>query len=370
MDSLNSRFKMIRHILFFILIFLSVSTSAQECEELFGNTEQSHFKAKQALIVGGGSYGTAFAQVLSKNFERLFIITRNKQIVDQINKFNISDKLPGIALSSNIRGTTQWEDFSNSEFDLIALALPIQEIRLFLQKNRRFLSPLLKEAPLISLSKGIDMETLSFSEKIISKELKNIKKGQLYFLSGPSFASEMAQGRKTLVNLSGYEDKGLEKVKDLITTDHFQISLTKDIVGVSFSGAAKNILAIASGIAKGLKTGHNTRLALILKINEELMSIGKSLGAKEESFWSPAYFGDIVLSLEEESRNTRFGIAIGKGISSSEFFKQNKKMHVEGFGTVKALYFLVKENFSAPFLRSLYQILYENKDPEDLLAIL
>lgn len=358
---------------------LSTSSINQgDCLENFRDSGQNHFKAKKALIVGGGAYGTAFAQVLSKNFEEVVIITRNEHIVDQINNLNKSDKLPRVKLSSNINGTNQWEELSNSNFDLIALALPIQELRMYLKTNHDFLLPLFKDTPIVSLSKGIDTETFSFPKDIISKEFPVLEKSQLYFISGPSFAKEMAQGRKTLVSLSGYENEGLEKIKKLIATENFQISHTTDVEGVSFAGAAKNILAIASGIAKGLEAGHNSRAALIVKINEELMSMGNVLGIYNDSYWSPAYFGDIILSLEEESRNTKFGIALGKGISPTEFFKQHPGINVEGFGTVKALYFLMKDSYSAlkdeyfpfPFVKNLYQILYENKDPEELLKLL
>ena len=381
---------MIYRFLFLYPFLLSVSAIAQdrilsvpsinqgECLETFRDSGQNHFKAKKALIVGGGSYGTAFAQVLSKNFKELVIITRNEHIVDQINNLNKSDKLPDIKLSPNIKGTTQWEELSSNNFDLIALALPIQELRMFLNTNHDLLLPFLKDTPIVSLSKGIDIETSFFPKEIILEEFPFLEKDQLYFISGPSFADEMAKGRKTFVSLSGYESEGLEKIQNLISTEHFQISLTNDVTGVSFAGAAKNILAIASGIAKGLDTGHNTRAALIVKINEELMSMGNVLGIYNDSYWSPAYFGDIVLSLEEESRNTRFGIALGRGVSPSEFFEQHPGINVEGFGTVKALYFRMKDNFSVlkdsyfpfPLIQSLYQILYENKDPEELLALL
>lgn len=358
---------------------LPVSPTVQgKCLESVRNSGQNHFKAKKALIVGGGPYGTAFAQVLSNSFEEVVIITRSENIVNQINQSNKSDKLPDIELAPNIKGTTQWEELSDSDFDLIALALPIQKLRKFLKANHDLLLPLLKDTPVVSLSKGIDTETGFFPNEIISKEFPDLEKSQLYFISGPSFAKEMAQGQKTLVSLAGYEEEGLKKVKDLISTEHFQISITNNVKGVVFAGAAKNILAIASGIAKGLETGQNTRSALIVKTNEELMFIGDSLRAYNDILLSPAYFGDVILSLEEESRNTQFGIALGRGVSPSEFFEQNPEVNVEGFGTVEALYLLMKDRYSVlkdeyfpfPFIRGLYQILYENKDPEELLSLL
>lgn len=378
---------------FFLLVAGLPVFSSNPCQGVF---ERLNAKEEgRAFVLGGGSYGTAFAQVLSHNFKEVIVFNRRQDVSEKINQLNASPNLPEIPLSSRVVGMNRWDQVK--DLSLIVLSVPIQNLSKALKENHDNLVSFIKQGiPIVSLSKGISTDGSLFVQQIISREFPFVKKNQIYILSGPSFAAEMASDQHTLVNLSGFDLKGLRSMRELISTDRFKVEITTDMAGVSFAGAAKNIIAIASGLGEGLGLGHNGQTALILKLNKELMEIGRHLQVQEKTFWSPSYFGDLLLSLNKASRNARFGLAIGKGESPEHFF-ENNKISVEGFGTVKALYARVKafnekpivipeieswpvpagypssivsQKIVAPLFTVLFNILYNKEKPERILDYL
>ena len=363
--------------MFFFLIFFSFSSFAGDCKELFQKASPAIHKDlktnKKALIIGAGSFGLSFAQVISPNFKEVLVYARNKKTVKKIQSFRSSERLSQIKLSSNINPSNQMDSFIDTDLDILVLALPFSQINAFVDQHYSPLIQILqnnKDLALISLSKGfetLNSKNIYFAEDLLHSKLKpHFKKENFYVLSGPSFALEMAQGEKTLVNLSGYKSKKLKKIKKLISTDSFNILLSKDIKGVAFGGAVKNITALLAGIAKGLNLAQNTRTALVLKATNELIGIGEDLKIRRTTYLGPAYLGDLILSLSPDSRNFNLGLSIGQKLSSENLL-YNPNVSIEGINTIKEIYKYVKNKKGYDLIKTLYKILYENKDPYSIL---
>ena len=147
---------------------------------------------------------------------------------------------------------------------------------------------------------------------------------------------------------------------------HFRAYTSTDIIGVELGGALKNVLAIAVGVADGLGFGANTRAALMTRGLSEIMRLGTRLGAEPETMMGLAGLGDIILTCtDNQSRNRRFGIAIGQGMSVAEA-EIEVEQTVEGLRAAKAIHNKALQlELDLPIIREVYRVLYENKNPQD-----
>ena len=309
---------------------------------------------KNLGIIGSGSWGTALSQVLSEKFNKVFIWGRDKNLIESINKEKINYKyLPDIILNENIEGTTNLEDvFNNSE--IIIIAIPTQAIRESLSNLKLDL----RNKYIISASKGIEIESLKLVSDIL-EEVLDIPRENLFVLSGPSFAKEVAQKLPTAITLAGNTQIG-ESLQYLLTTPTFRVYLTEDIKGVEIGGAVKNVIAIATGASDGLGYGNNARASLITRGLYEMTKLTKVYGGKKETLYGLSGLGDLVLTATGNlSRNRQFGYLLGKGLSVNQALKEVKQV-VEGAKTVKAIKKLIdKYNLELPISEMVYKVIYE-----------
>ncbi len=316
-------------------------------------------------VVGAGSWGTALAKLLSKNFNSIYIWARNKDTVKQINEERINRKyFPDIKLPENIEATTDL-NIVFEKSDIVLVVIPTQSIRGVLGKlkNKNI------EKPVISASKGIEVESLKLISQIF-EDVLNIKKENIFALSGPSFAKEVIKGLPTAVVLGGDICKGRELQK-LLSSDTFRVYTNQDIIGVEVGGAVKNVIAIATGISDGLGLGNNARASIITRGLNEMKKVAVAYGGKFETLYGLSGMGDLVLtSTGELSRNRRFGIYIGKGFSFEEALEKVGQV-VEGVETVIAVK-RIQEKFSIelPISDTVFRVLYGELSPREAVKIL
>ena len=317
-------------------------------------------------IIGLGSWGTALAQAFSKNFDKVIIYGRDKNIVKEVNKYNENKKyLPNIKLNKNITATNDLKT-AIQDSKILIIAIPAQKIKNLLKsiKNENF-----QEKTIISASKGIDVESLKLISQIINENL-NINEENVFVLSGPSFAKEVAISLPTAVTLAGEICKG-KKLQEKLSTNTLRIYTTEDINGVEIAGAVKNVISIATGISDGIGLGNNARAALITRGLYEMIKIVNLYQGKSETLFGLAGVGDLVLTTTGElSRNRKFGLLIGKGLSAQEALKKVGQV-VEGIETVKALKKLQEKfNIELPITETVYKVIYENLPINEAVNIL
>ena len=308
-------------------------------------------------IIGAGSWGTALAQVLSVNFENVFIWDIDKEVLDSVKGSNINEKYhPNVRLNPNIKPIYDLQELINTS-DIVIISIPTQFIRQTLSKVK------LKDKPVVCASKGIEIESLKLVSNIIEESI-NIDKKYILALSGPSFAKEVIKGLPTAVVLAGNTEIG-NKLLSYFNTKTFRVYISDDLVGAEVGGAIKNVIAIATGISDGLGFGNNARASLITRGLYEISKIVKIYGGKPQTVYGLSGLGDLVLTATGDlSRNRTFGMLIGQGYTVKEALKKVGQI-VEGYTTVKAVYG-IKNKYSVdlPISYQVYRVLYENLDPK------
>lgn len=329
-------------------------------------------KKKVALIIGGGAFGTAIAQVLALNFEKVILKVRSADVYEAIKKGENSVYLPELKLASNIDAIIEWNEFSADDeknLELIVSALPTNGISEFFKENYdRFLGYLIRQIPVLSLSKGIDPETLELSDDLFFDTYPHFK--ELFcFLSGPSFAHEIMQEQITLVTIAGKSKKVLENVIAMVHTPYFKALASYDVKGVLLGGALKNILAIAGGVIEGLGYNHNTRAAMITRGIAEMLRFGAVYNARPETFYGLSGMGDLILTTTGDlSRNKTFGLEIAKGRKAEEIVRSQRTV-VEGYKTTKAAHFISeKYEIRAQIFNGVYDVLYQDHPPKEVIT--
>lgn len=326
---------------------------------------------KTAIVLGGGAFGSAIAFVLAQNFSQVFILVRSAAVYEEINAGKNSSYLPGKELPSNIRAAKSFDEIkhlSTGAVELMVSGLPMSAIDEFMTTHHQRVTEYLQNGvSLVNLAKGIDPDTLALPDEMFLKHFEPYK-DQLMYLSGPSFAQEILEKQVTLVSLAGTHKERLLEVCEMFSTFFFKCLPTTDVKGVLLGGSLKNVIAIAGGIIEGLGYNHNTRAALITRGIVEMLRFGMYFNARPETFYGPSGMGDLILTTTGGlSRNKSFGIELAKGRKASEVLAEAKSV-VEGYKTTKAAYFLAqRENINARIFKGLYQVLYLDQDPKEVI---
>lgn len=326
---------------------------------------------KNALVIGAGAFGTSMASVLAKNFKNVILKVRSQDVYDSLNAKENKIYLPGQSLPDNLSAALSWDEVNSkigNDLDIIIFGLPTGAIQDYCEQNYKELKRYLNLGiPFVSLSKGIDSNTLELPDELFSHRFHNYQE-QLCYLSGPSFAKEILQEQITLVSVAGKSPKILKAVSEMLDTDYFKVFGTYDIKGVLLGGALKNVIAIAGGIVEGYGFNHNTRAALITRAIREMLRFGVVYGAREETFYGLSGMGDLILTTTGGlSRNKQFGMEIAKGRSPDEIIASQRSV-VEGHKTAKSVH-LIAQKFEIRCLifQGVYQVLYEGLDPKKAL---
>jgi glycerol-3-phosphate dehydrogenase (NAD(P)+) len=216
------------------------------------------------------------------------------------------------------------------------------------------------DAIVINASKGLDETTLTTIDHLYAELLPERIAKRATYLSGPTFANEIAKGDPAAIVLAGHDAESTKLAQDALGTLHFRIYTTEDVLGVLVGGALKNVIAIAAGVSDGLGFGSNARVALITRGLAEMTRIGLRLGAHAQTFAGLSGMGDLVLTCSgDASRNRRVGLALGQGRSMAEILGE-MKMVAEGVKTTKVAFQLVQKlGCDAPIIETMHAALHE-----------
>jgi glycerol-3-phosphate dehydrogenase (NAD(P)+) len=253
---------------------------------------------------------------------------------------------------------------------VILSVVPSHTVRAVAKQFTPFLA---KDAIIISASKGIEIETLMPLSEVFKDVLAQQHHKNLCFLSGPSFAKEVAQKMPTAVALASYDQAVGMKAQAIFSNSYFRVYTNTDVIGVELAGSLKNVIAIAAGLLEGLGYGYNTMAALLTRGLAEMARLGAAMGGSVQTFSGLAGMGDLVLTCTGGlSRNRTLGVRLGKGEKLDDIMKGAKTV-AEGVKTTKAASELAaKYHMHMPIVEQVYHILYEGKDPgqalKDLMA--
>lgn len=275
-------------------------------------------------VIGAGAFGTALASVLAMGDNYVTLWGRDAGEMDLINKVRQNASyLPGITLPEKLSATSELSDIGGS--DAVLMVVPAQITRSVL-KSGDFTSI---KCPVLMCAKGVELTTSCNQTDILNEELPNHVSGAI---SGPGFASEIANGKPTALTLAMDDHTLGQELQKLLSTSSLRLYLSDDVKGVQLGGALKNVYAIACGIVRGADLGESAQAALLTRGFAELKELAAKMGAKPETLSGLSGFGDMVLSCTSmQSRNFTFGHQVG----SSADFGQTKT--VEGIATAMAV---------------------------------
>jgi glycerol-3-phosphate dehydrogenase (NAD(P)+) len=245
---------------------------------------------------------------------------------------------------------------------LVVLVVPSDVFRETLTRMRPLLSPV----PLTSATKGIENGSMMLMSEVIRDVLGAEAYARSTYLSGPSFAAEVAREIPTNVVVAGFDPQLCTEVQHRFASDRFRVYASDDPVGVQVGGALKNVIAIAAGACDGLGFGHNTRAALITRGLAEIARLALAKGGNVLTLAGLAGMGDLVLTCTGElSRNRTVGFELGRGKPLAEVL--GRLGHVaEGVKTARSTHDLARElRVELPICNEVYHVLYEGKDPLD-----
>ncbi len=313
--------------------------------------------AERIGIIGGGSWATSLAILLSKKNFIIDLWVRNKSQLDKIyiSRENIK-YLPGVVIPSNVNITNSLSDALEGK-DIIVMAVPSHAIRETLEKGKKHIKP---EQIIVNVAKGIENNTLLRVSQVVAEILPE---NRYAILSGPSHAEEVAKDVPTTVVAASEDKETAQYVQDIFMSPKFRVYTNSDVIGVELGGSIKNIIALGAGISDGLGYGDNTKAALMTRGIIEMGRLGEKMGARKSTFAGLAGIGDLIVTCTSmHSRNRRAGILIGEG-STLEEAVEKIGMVVEGIKTTKSAYELsLKHEAEMPITKELYGVLYEGKE--------
>ena len=273
--------------------------------------------------------------------------------------------LPEITIPENITCKTDYKEvIEGAEF--ILHVTPSKFTRSTVKQYKKFVD--CKNQPIIICSKGIEKETALTLDEVIRQELPEARIG---VLSGPSHAEEVSKAEPTVLVSASNEEEIRTKVQDCFMNDKMRVYTSIDMKGVELGGALKNIIAFCAGIIAGLGYGDNAFAAMITRGLTEIKRLGVEMGAESSTLYGLSGLGDLIVTcLSEHSRNRTAGKLIGQGKTIEET-KKIVGMTIESIDNIEVAKSLSKKlNISMPIVDTVYDILYNNLDPEEAVKVL
>jgi glycerol-3-phosphate dehydrogenase (NAD(P)+) len=257
-------------------------------------------------VIGAGAWGTALAGVAARAGRKVTLFARDPAATAQMKASRQNPRLPGMPLDPRLEVTGDLAHAARA--DVILIATPAQHLR---EAVTAMASHLDQDTPVIACAKGIERGTHKFMTEVIAEAAPQATPA---ILSGPSFADDVARGLPTAVTLAARDEELARALVQAMGSSTFRPYHTTDIRGVEIGGAAKNVLAIASGIVVGRKLGASAQAALTTRGFSELVRLGQACGARGETMVGLSGLGDLILTCSSlQSRNFALGIALGRG---------------------------------------------------------
>lgn len=301
-------------------------------------------------VLGGGSWGTTVAALTARNAP-VTLWARNAETVEQINRDHRNETyLPGATLPERLRATGDIKE-AVAGADVVVMGIPSQNFRAVLLEVRKHLRAWV---PVVSLTKGLELDTRSRMTQIISELLPGHPAG---VLTGPNLAREIMSGQAAASVIAMDDETIVQSLQGVFNSGLFRVYTNTDVIGCELGGVLKNIIAIAVGMGDGQGAGDNTRAALITRGLSEVTRLGVAMGGQAETFAGLAGMGDMIATCTSpQSRNRHVGIELGKG-KTMEVIANEMFMVAEGAKSAPAVMALAEEyGVDMPIARDVYRV--------------
>ena len=313
----------------------------------------------RAAVMGAGSWGTTFAQVLCDAGTPAVLWARRAELAGQINATGENPAyLPGITLPDALRATADPAEALDGA-DLVVLAVPAQSLR----ENLAAWTPLLPPgALLVSLMKGIERGTCHRMSEVIG-QVAGAPAERIAVVSGPNLAGEIARREHAATVVACTDDDAAQRLQRACHAGYFRPYTNPDVIGCELGGAVKNVIALAVGIAVGMGLGDNTRATLITRGLAETARLGAALGADSHTFAGLAGLGDLVATCSSPlSRNRTFGENLGRGMTLADVIASTRQT-AEGVKSSQSVLELAgRHGVEMPITEVMVAVLHDDLD--------
>ena len=322
---------------------------------------------KKIAIIGGGSWGTALALVLSRSRSQhglsLWVHDAELGALLKSSREN-SVYLPGFSLPPEIKVTSEMS-VALYDADFVIGAIPSSNARSVYKAALPHLKP---GAALVSATKGLEHDSLLRMTELVAAISVQRALPRMAVLSGPSFAREVARGDPTAVVIASQDAALAAEVQEEFAGATLRLYTNDDVAGVELAGAVKNVMAIAAGVCAGLGLGANSSAALLTRGLAEMTRLVISLGGRRETLAGLAGVGDLVLTCTSTlSRNRAVGVELGQGRELREILSTTR-MVAEGVVTTAATRELARRaGIEMPITEQMFAVLYEGRSPRDAM---
>ena len=312
-------------------------------------------------VIGAGGWGIALTKVLADKGKQLTLWCHGAENYRDLRDNRESRAyLPGIILSSKVELTQSLAEAVAGR-ELIVCAVPSHAARAVMAGTAAHVAP---EANILPGTKGMEEESLKSMGEVLTEVFGAKRRGHFAFLSGPTFASEVARGLPAAITVAAEIETVAMDVQETLSTQNLRVYTSKDVVGVQMGGVIKNIIAIAAGISDGLGLGYNARAALITRGLAEMTRLAVRMGADPMTLAGLPGLGDLILTCTGDlSRNRKVGIEIAQGMSIQEITQRTKTV-AEGIRNTRSVFsFAQRLGIEMPIVEQMHQVLYGQKKP-------
>ena len=320
---------------------------------------------KTIAVIGSGSWGVALSIHLASMGNNVRIWSFDKEEARLINEEKKCKFLPMAVIPNNIVCKNDFKEVIDGA-DFILHVTPSKFTRATVKQYKEFVD--CEKQPIVVCSKGIEKDTALTLDEVIKQEMPNERVGAL---SGPSHAEEVSIAVPTVLVAASKDEEVRKLVQDTFMNEKMRVYTSEDIKGVELGGALKNIIAFCAGVAAGLGYGDNTFAALITRGLTEIRRLGTKLGAESSTLYGLSGLGDLIVTcLSEHSRNRRAGKLIGQGKTIEET-KKEVGMTIESIDNIEVAKTLSEKlNVSMPIVDAVYDILFNNLEPDEAVRML
>lgn len=316
----------------------------------------------KVAVLGGGSFGTAIANIVADNGHEVTLWMRDDENAALINSKHSNERyLPGVNLNPSLKAST---DLANTvkAADIVYIAIPSAAYRAVVRQCQSHV----KAGQIwISTTKGVEQKGFLLMHQVLKEEIPQARIG---VLSGPNLAKEIVQKMPAATVVASADEELCRLVQANLANGYFRVYANQDVYGVELAGSLKNIYAIATGMADAAGTGQNTKSFLITRSLAEMSRFAHNLGANPMTFIGLAGVGDLVVTCSSPlSRNYQIGYSLGSGLTLKQAITQLGQT-AEGVNTVKYVKLKAEElGVYMPLVAGLYEILFNERPWEEVV---
>ena len=320
---------------------------------------------KNLSIVGGGSWGTALALVLSPRFPLVRLWVYEPDLAARMNSTRENEVyLPGYRLPDNVQVSSDLP----AVVDNASILLSVMPSHLVREMYRQMLPQLNPSTVFISASKGLENGSLLRISEVIRQVVQVRFEPRVAVISGPTFAREVARGDPTALAVASSDARLAAEVQEAFSGPTLRLYASSDTIGVEIGGSIKNVVAIGAGVLHGLGLGHNATAALITRGLAEMSRLAVAMGGRPHTLAGLAGLGDLVLTCTGElSRNRAVGVELAHGRKLDEIVS-SMKMVAEGIKTTNAAVDLAQRcSVEMPIADQMYRMLHFGVTPREAI---